>query len=125
MVVLAWICALLFALCGAGLVVAGLSTSGGALVVLVILGVVVGCGSVPFVRSARRMRKALKAEPLDDTARSSRRHKTWAILSYCAVSAASALFLPLPGVVRAVGVITSVLVAPLLLMSEFDKPKRR
>jgi len=124
-VVLAWICAAFFALCGAGLVVSGFYASGAATAIAVLLGVVVASGSVPFIRSARRMRKTLKTAPLDDAARASRRHKIKSILGFYVVLIVSNLVLPVPGVLRGVMVISAVLVVPLVLIAEFDSVKRR
>jgi len=124
-VVLAWICALFFALCGIGLVVAGFYAGGGGLVFGVAIGVFVAAGSIPFIRSARRMKKVLDSEPLDEDGRRSRRRTIQGILGFYALSCISALLLPLPGLVRVLIVIVTLLVAPLVLIGEVDKPKRR
>lgn len=124
MVVLAWICALFFALCGSGLIVAGVGAGGlGGLVVGVGLGAVVTCGSIPFVRAARRMGKARHGQWLTEAERISRRHKVRAILGSCVVGCLSVALFPAPSAVRVIAVICTVLVGPLVLLSEFDNAK--
>ena len=126
MVVLAWICALFFALCGSGLIVAGVLAGGiSGLAVGVGLGVVVTGGSIPFVRAARRMGKALQTDPLTEAERSSRRHKVRAILGLYVVGGVSAALFPAAGAVRVIAVIATVLVVPLGLISAFDNAKRQ
>jgi hypothetical protein len=124
-VALAWVCALFLAVCGIGLVVAGFYAGVGGLVVGVVLGLFVGAGSVPFIRAARRMHRALEAEPLDNDVRRSRRQKIRAILGFSAVSCLLVLVLPAPGAVRVIGVVTVLLVVPVVLVVEFDATTRR
>jgi hypothetical protein len=124
-VVLAWVCALFFALCGSALVVSGVLAGGISGLVGVGLGVVVTAGSIPFVRAARRMNNALQREPVAEAERSSRRHKVRAILGFYGACALSAVLFPAPGAVRVIAVIAAVLVVPLVLISAFDSPKRQ
>jgi hypothetical protein len=124
-VVLAWICALFFALCGSGLIVSGVYAGGSAGAVGIGLGVVVACGSIPFIRAARRMRKVLREEPVAKAERSSRRGKVRAIVGFYVACGLSALLLPGPGAVRVIEVIAIVLVVPVVLIGVFDTAKRR
>jgi hypothetical protein len=71
------------------------------------------------------MRRSLEAEPLDEEQRKSRRRKIRTIVAFYAVAALSALALPMPGAVRVIVVLISVLVVPIILVSEFDVVKRR
>jgi hypothetical protein len=125
-VVLAWICASFFALCGSALIVSGVLTGGiSGLVIGVGLGIVVAAGSIPFVRAARRMNRALRNEPVAEAERSLRRHKVRAILGFYAVCALSEVLFPAPRAVRLIAVIATVLVVPLVLISAFDSAKRQ
>jgi len=124
-VVLAWVCALFFALCGFGLIVAGVYAGGGGLGVGVGLGVVVAGGSIPFVRAARRMNKVRREEPVTEAERRSGRRKVRAILGFYAACGLSAVLSPGPGIVRVISVIAMVLVVPLVLIREFDHAKRQ
>lgn len=122
---LAWVCALFFALCGSGLVVAGVYAGGSASTIGIGLGVIVACGSIPFLRAARRMNRKLREEPVTDAERRSRRRKVRAILGFYAACGLSAVLGPGPGSVRVIAVIAMVLVVPLVLISEFDHAKRQ
>jgi hypothetical protein len=120
---LAWIGAAVLGLSGIGLVVAGVY--GGAAWFGVILGLVVASGSIPFIRAARRMRETQETSPLDSDGRQARSRKVRAIIGFYAVAALSSLFMPLPDGIRVIGFVTCLLVAPLVLISEFDVTKRQ
>jgi len=105
--------------------VSGVYTGGSAGALGIGLGVVVACGSIPFIRAARRMRKVLREEPVTNAERSSRRVKVRAIVGFYVACGLSALLLPGPGAVRAIEVIAIVLVVPVVLIGVFDTAKRR
>jgi hypothetical protein len=124
-VVVAWICALFFALCGSALVASGVYEGGSAGVIGVGLGLAVCGGSIPFIRAARRMGTSLREEPVTEAERRTRRRKARAILRFYAGCVLSVVLLPAPATVRVIAVVGVVLVVPLVLIGEFDNAKRQ
>jgi hypothetical protein len=66
------------------------------------------------------MDKILRGQPVAEGERRSRRSKVRAILGFYVACALSAALFPAPGAVRVIAVIATVLVVPLVLISEFD-----
>ena len=123
--------AVLFAAVGCLLLVQGLAVfflgvSGGGSV-----GVVEACLSLlPFYvtylfgRAGIRVRRASRETPLTPAEATARRKNTLAVVGYTAANLSSAVFLPLPGVVKVVMVTTNVLVLPVRLARDVEPTKR-
>ena len=129
MVALARVTAAFFAICGITIAAECILSGTGLEVAIVgtIFGALIASGAVPFLRAARRMKSDLAEHPLTPENRRSRRHVVGAVVAFCAINAASVLFLPMPGGVgpKVVMLIVIVLVLPLVLIGAVDPTKRK
>jgi len=129
MVVLARVMAAFFAICGITIAAECLFSGSGFEVAIIgtIFGAIIASGAVPFLRAARRMKRDLADHPLTPERRRSRRRTLAAVVAFCAITAASAIVLPMPGGLGPVVVmlIAIVLVLPLLLIDAVDPTKRK
>lgn len=106
-----------------GVVVAvdGTSTTGG--VVFVACGTLIVYGAYLFARAGVRIRRSLRAEPIGAAEKKERRNRSRGILLYGAVVIISCLVLPLAGVIRVIGVFSTLAVIALLFAVEFEPRK--
>jgi hypothetical protein len=123
-----WLVALLLAACGLGLlgVGAGMMAEGsiGAGLLGAACGMLVTYGSYLFGRAAMRMRTQLRMDPLDPVERRARRANVWQVLSFAAAIVIGDLLVPGPTGVRVVAVICALFVVPLILVVDFEPPKK-
>ena len=128
MVILFAIFGALLAGCGVGLVALGIGMlfeSNSAGVVGVICGLPACYGSYLFWRAALRVRRDLHDRPPSLQQQRSRRRKVGALLGYTAATIAGVFTLPMPGLIRVLTVVATLIVVPVILAAEFEPPKRR
>lgn len=127
MVVLFAIFGALLAACGLGLGALGIGMLVGgntAGVVGVLCGLPICYGGYLFGRAAVRVRRDSHEHPLSEQRQRSRQRKVGFFLTYTASLIVGAVTLPVPAVVRAVMVISALLVLPAMLAREFEPAKK-
>jgi hypothetical protein len=113
-----------FSLVGLGGVMATRGEVGAGLLSLAV-GVLVLYGAYLFARVARRTRRALLSDPSSPIERSDTQKRALGVFAYAFAVAAGSALMPVPTPVRVIGVISALLVLPLLLAREFEPPKNR
>jgi hypothetical protein len=127
MVILFALVAALFAALGLGLTAMGvaMATSDLGGLVAVGIGLFVSYGGYLFGRAAVRTHRELRVHPLSPGERLSRRRNIRHYLIFVAVMGLGNLALPLPMGVRVISAVGPFLILPLVLVVDFEPPKKR
>jgi len=106
-----------------GVIVAANGTSLAGGVIFIACGALVVYGGYLFGRAGIRVRRSLRAEPLGPLEMKERRNRSRGILVYGAAVLVSCVVLPLGGVIRGIGVFSTLAVVALLFAVEFEPRK--